>query len=291
LLARASKGERSGIIELRRVFDPASDPCLDHHRLDGVPVLPMAMAIELVAEVAQAGWPDLELVAVRDLARLQGIRFPSGAVTLVATARALDLPQEVPGVTVAVELADAAEPGSKAYRAVVELAPRLPDAPAPSPLHGLDPFPKTLEACYREWLFHGPLFQTISAIQGAGPRGMVARLKTTDPAAMVGTPGSWLIDPGVFDGALQMALLWTRLHHDRTPLPSGFRRFERYGPFGSGEVLCTLETLSNTGPILEFRLTFSDASGRVLARVEGQEAVASASLNRLGATASTSEAP
>jgi hypothetical protein len=107
----------------------------------------------------------------------------------------------------------------------------------------------------------------------------------------VGTPGSWLIDPGVFDGALQMALLWTRLHHDRTPLPSGFRRFERYGPFGSGEVLCTLETLSNTGPILEFRLTFSDASGRVLARVEGQEAVASASLNRLGATASTSEAP
>ena len=46
-----------------RTLDLARDLYLRDHRLDGRPVLPFAVAMELMAEVAAAGWPDREVVA------------------------------------------------------------------------------------------------------------------------------------------------------------------------------------------------------------------------------------
>ena len=39
----------------------------------------------------------------------------------------------------------------------------------------------------------------------------------------------WIIDPFVFDAALQLLLIWSRAQNDKTALPSRFRSFRRYG--------------------------------------------------------------
>src|SRR5260370_35002253 len=74
LLGPATYSSRSpGVIEIERTLDPTFDLYLDHHRLDGNPVVPMAVAVELMAEAVQREWPDMNLIGLRDLSVLKGI--------------------------------------------------------------------------------------------------------------------------------------------------------------------------------------------------------------------------
>ncbi|HEY0583240.1 MAG TPA: SDR family NAD(P)-dependent oxidoreductase, partial [Chloroflexota bacterium] len=52
--------------ELLHTLDVGRDPYLNDHRLDGRPVLPFAMALELMAEAAGLGWPQLEVTTVSE---------------------------------------------------------------------------------------------------------------------------------------------------------------------------------------------------------------------------------
>src|SRR5205823_934824 len=47
--------------------DPAAQPFLDHHRIDGTPVLPGVMGIEAFAEAATLLFPELRVAAVEDV--------------------------------------------------------------------------------------------------------------------------------------------------------------------------------------------------------------------------------
>jgi len=49
------------------VLDPARQPFLDHHRIDGIPVLPGVMGIETFAEGAAAALPGWHVTAVEDV--------------------------------------------------------------------------------------------------------------------------------------------------------------------------------------------------------------------------------
>ena len=60
LLAEGSTLSKTaaGVVEVSYTLDPARDLYLRDHRLDGLPVLPLAMAMELMVEAVLAGWPD-----------------------------------------------------------------------------------------------------------------------------------------------------------------------------------------------------------------------------------------
>src|SRR5262249_52046695 len=98
LLVGARREQRGGTIEVYRTFDPAQDVFLNDHRLDGVPVLPFAMATELIAEAAQSSWPDLQLYAIRDMQLLKGVTLENGPRTLKVSLRVnADAPVEHAG--------------------------------------------------------------------------------------------------------------------------------------------------------------------------------------------------
>jgi hypothetical protein len=84
---------------------------------------------------------------------------------------------------------------------------------------------------YRDLLFHGPLFQGIETIAGMDERGATAQLHPSAPGACVrgGHGEAWLLDPVLIDCALQMQLLWTRLHWEVTLLPSELSAYTRLG--------------------------------------------------------------
>ena len=89
LLKNATREAASvGTVRFGRVLDPAVDRFLDDHRLDGKPVLPLAFATEMMAEAAQAAWPDLRVVAVRDLQLFKGIVVEGEAIPVAITVRA-----------------------------------------------------------------------------------------------------------------------------------------------------------------------------------------------------------
>ena len=143
------------------------------------------------------------------------------------------------------------------------------------------PFDAGVEQAYRNWLFHGPLLQGIRRIEGLGARGVEAILEPSPPdRCMRGVGGSrWLIDPVVFDSALQLFLVWARSNLDKTPLPSRFAGFRRYAAI----VHCYLDVLDKSrDPVFYIDLHFVGPDGRLLWVLEGMEGVCTRALNRLG---------
>jgi hypothetical protein len=278
---------KGGGVELIRSFDPAHDLYLRDHQLDGKAVLPFAVAMELMTEVVQNAWPDLRVVGLRDLQVLRGVVLENGSKTLRLVARGQAEPfHERLGGDVHVEIRDLERAGHPYYRATLELADRLPEPPPYRPplAEDLRPFSMSVEEAYRQWLFHGPLFQNIAEIHGISERGMVATCMPSSPRqCLTGDPdGQWLIDPVVFDSGLQLIILWARAHTDMTPLPSRFQRYRCFGALAGQVIRChLLANATADGHLLHATLFFVSPDGRLLGALEDLECSSTKALNRL----------
>jgi len=290
LLGTAPAIEKSGRLEVCRRLDPLHDVYLTDHQLDGKPVFPAAMAMELMAEVVQHGWPEWQVSGIHSLRVLRGIVLENGAKTLRVLAR--PQVQSVDGgeFSVDVEICEAEDSLPASYRATVTLADRLLPAPSdrvPS-LAGGQPFPMSAAEAYHSWLFHGPLFQGISTIEGMNGDWISALVNPSLPGRCLAqaADGQWLIDPVVVDSAFQLAILWARSHHDMTPLPSRLGSYRRLGVPSGAPLRCQLHGQSNAaGSILKTQVYFSESDGRLLGVLEDMEFTCSKALNRLGGTA------
>jgi len=276
---------KGGAIEVLRRLDPLRDRYLYDHQLNGSPVLPMALACELMAEVAALACSGLELVAVRDLQVLHGIVMGNGPrnLRIVATpcGRASGEATQVE-VTIT-DMVDARRPY---YRAVVELASKL-SSPGPIQLPSfgeLRSFPLSAEEAYRQWLFQGPLFRGLVAVHGVQADGISGSLRPSFPDEFFtgGREAAWLLDPVVIDSGLQLLILWTRLHWDMTPLPSRFRAYWRFGPLSGPRVDCRARIRPESGAgILRADLFFHDGEGRVLGVLEDVEGACRRPVDRM----------
>lgn len=269
-----------------RTIDLGHDVYLRDHQLDGKPVFPFAMAMELMAEVAQSTWPDLHVIGLRDMHVYKGIVLDNGPKQVRVTARVhQDAPTDHVGADVLVEILDCERPNLRYYRATVELADLLPVPPQQSPrLDRSTSFPMSVDDAYRRWLFHGPLFAGIQSVDGMAEEGIVATLVPSSPRQLLAGPvaGEWLIDPVVFDSGLQLIILWTRAHLDMTPLPARFRRYRRYGALMGTKISCRVDILPRTQEqIFYVNISFIDADGRMLGMLEEMECPSNRALNRL----------
>jgi acyl transferase domain-containing protein/NAD(P)H-dependent flavin oxidoreductase YrpB (nitropropane dioxygenase family)/NADP-dependent 3-hydroxy acid dehydrogenase YdfG len=268
-----------GGIELVRELSVAHDRYLDHHRVDGNPVFPFAAAMELMAECAVLAAPGTQLTGLTQIRLLKGIVVADDAgVTIRATAT-----PRSDGVDVLLGTPDGARPH---YRSIARLTGvAAPERPADLP--ALPPFPMTVEAAYRDLLFHGPTFQGISAVVGMDERGSTAMLRGSTPEACVaGVAGAtWLLDPVLIDSALQVQVVWARLHWDVTLLPAEIACYARYGEPRPGEhVRHELRIRPEASkPMCHADHWFFGADGRLLATLGDVVGVGTQALNRLAA--------
>ncbi|MFN7145554.1 MAG: polyketide synthase dehydratase domain-containing protein, partial [Myxococcota bacterium] len=239
-------------------------PFLRDHAIAGAPVFPVVLALEWFVQLAQELRPGLSAVACRDLKVLKGITLPSfegdGDRFEVRA-------EETAPNTLAMEIRT---PGGPAhYRARVELAVRPPASPpAPTPA-SLPAYEHALAEVYGRFLFHGPGFQVIRGVTGADDKGMEATLTSTHD---MGWPtNGWKTDLAAFDGGLQLALLWNRLHTDAASLPTGIGAWLSYGAPASGPVRCVLTGRKTSGRNVVSDLAFVDAAGAVFAELRGVE--------------------
>ncbi|GIJ25223.1 hypothetical protein Vqi01_03850 [Micromonospora qiuiae] len=292
--ARAVTGD-----SLRYAFDLAHDTYLADHRLDGRPVVPFAMVLELVTEAAEAFFAPRTVTGVRDLRLRQGILLPAGPepepVEVLVTAR-LNAAAEASGpsagvLTAEVTVAAAARPAQVYYHATVELAaamPAPPAEPATSQLDGLPAFPVGVAEAYATMLFHGPVFHAIAEIHGMDRRGARAELRPSVPARCVRAPESarWVLDPVLVDAALQMQVLWARIHWDMTLLPTELGQLRRYADLapagGPAPIRHELRIRSaSRPPLCRADHYFHDGEGRLLAVITDMVGVGSRALHRL----------
>lgn len=284
--SRLSAGD-DGAFEVVRELDLAQDLYLDDHRLDGQPVFPAAMAMELMAEMAQCCRPDLEVIEIRNFQLFRGIVLEDGPRPIRVRAQ----PQTTAaghdrGIEIQVEIFGGADSPLPSYRGLVTVASHFPDPGGADQgqTTDLEPFPLSVAEAYDSWLFHGRLFEAITEVDGISNEALHAHLVPSRPdECLASRPGHpWLIDPVIIDGSFQMAILWSRHHNDMTPLPSRFDRYTRFGSLNQPNLRCILGAgCSSNGHTLKTRHLFIAGDGRIVGLLEGMESTCSTELNRL----------
>jgi len=288
-----SHGKRSyrdgDLLEIMIALDADRDPYLQDHQLSGKPVFPMAMALELMAEVLHQRWPDYSLATVKNMQVLQGIVLENGAKLIRVMVRpGLEVSPDGISAELVIESLDASNRAH--YRATAELTKRRISTNGqrvPLWLPGeAQPFPKTIEDAYSQWLFQGPCFQGIRSIECVNTEGIIASLDPSLPADLLAdaSEASWLVDPVILDGALQLPILWGRLHWDITTLPSSFGCYHYFAPFSEQRTHVQVRVRPETSQLMNTIYTdvaFFDANGHLLGLVENLKHNGSKTLNRL----------
>lgn len=297
LLQTGTRLERTdGGLRVYRTVALAGDWYLRDHVLDDNPVVPFAMAVELMAEAALAGFPHLEVVEIRDIRLLNGIVLKGDGYPLIVETETISDP-EASQVQVAVHVRSGSASPLMLYRCEVELASSPDQASRPGPGASLTALESegasglSVEEVYRNWLFHGPLFQAIDSITGVDAGGVTAKLRTSDPtASLAGSPaGNWIVDPILVDAAFQLQVVWSRENWGITVLPSNvaaLRPIRRWLDGGlaarRGLVQCQLRIREDSAaPISHSDYWFFDDEGELIGTVTDLQSIGSESLNRL----------
>ncbi|MDC0680904.1 type I polyketide synthase [Sorangium atrum] len=204
--ALAAQGH-GGRVALAVRADRATHPYLGDHAINGVPVVPVVIALEWFARAARACRPDLVVTELRDVRVLRGIKlaaYETGGEVFRVDCREVSNGH---GAVLAAELRG--PQGALHYAATIQMqqpegrvAPKGPAAPE------LGPWPSGGELYDGRTLFHGRDFQVIRRLDGVSREGIAGTVVGLREAGWVAQP--WKTDPAALDGGLQLATLWTQ---------------------------------------------------------------------------------
>jgi acyl transferase domain-containing protein/NAD(P)-dependent dehydrogenase (short-subunit alcohol dehydrogenase family) len=256
-----------------------SFPILSSHVLSGRAVLPLAVSAEWLAHAAQHAHPGLAFVGFEDLRVLKGAFVRPGAPTpLKAHAGALE--KRDGGFAVAAELRG--EAGALHVSAKILLAAKRPAAPAPSLNVAGAAYARGVDAAYREVLFHGDAMRFITKVASCGEDGVVVDAKTAaSPASWAREPlrERWSADPAALDAAFQAMILWTVEQLGAPSLPSFVGRYRQFAErFPEAGVRIVAKAARRADGLAGADIEFVDAHGALVARLDGYECSADASL-------------
>ncbi|MGD8846772.1 MAG: SDR family NAD(P)-dependent oxidoreductase, partial [Desulfobacteraceae bacterium] len=271
--------------ETTKQFDLHHDTYLFDHVLDGKPVLPAAMAMELVTEFAKLQVPNLSLIEIADFRVLKGIVIENSRRDIRLKA---DVIVDTPDLKhFAVRIMNTCNAQQVFYSAEVKFG-RNTEKIGPWPFHNstpMQPFPFTIQETYKKWLFHGPTFKAISEIQGSNDEGIRAWVIPSSPYSCLSDvkEGAWLVDPVVIDCIFQLHIIWARQYRGMTSLPAYIKSYQQLHPLSGEKIECLIKITNGStgGSIIQSEIGLFDKGGDLLGIIKGCESTCSKSLNRL----------
>ncbi|MEI7879316.1 MAG: SDR family NAD(P)-dependent oxidoreductase [bacterium] len=278
----------NGSVEIACVLDTAEQAYLLDHQLDGKPVFPAAMAMELMAESA---WvftaPKTGGIEITSLQIQQGIVLQAGRLPLRVIGCLAATPPSLPNTSsCSMQIHTSKTPQRANYLAGITLGlDSTPPLLFPETDGTFYPFPLSVPEVYARWLFQGPCFAGITAIEGIRKDAIAGMLHSVSPAQCLSKApheSQWLIDPTVVDASLQLVILWERHWHNMTPLPMQIGRFRLYHSLSTQPVRCCVKAaVSDGGELLTADLYYTNTQGQLLAVMEGLQCACTRALNRL----------
>lgn len=228
-----------------------SHPYLLDHAIEGVPVLPLAAAVDLMAEASGLSTP----LAVEDLTLFSGVTV-SDPVALSVQVSGDRAEIRIDGQTLA-------------YRARVRPAQPPED---PGPLEGGAPPQVDLQTFYGQLTFHGPLLQGLTAVDGIDGGMARGQVRASAPAEWIpeSTRQRWAVDPLALDSAFQLGALVVWQRYKRAGTPVALRRLVQLRPTptqGTLSVDARFDEAEGDRFVASFWLR--DADGALIAVAEG----------------------
>lgn len=269
-----------------REFDTALDLFLNDHalggsissldeNLTGLPLIPLTMTMELMAEVASLLVAGRTLIGMRNVRGLQWLAMDRGKLKLrtIAERRPYQSDSEV-RIEVRMD-------GDEVLVAdgIAIFGDKYPDPPDPPPLilRSGRPSEWTTERLYRDHMFHGPCFRGIELIHEWGENGSSATLVSLPVSGLFQSLAApeFLTDPVLLDAAGQIIGYWAAEHLTRrfNVFPYRIESLQIYGR--QLPERCRAECRANIRLVGESRidadLDVIDSGGRLLARINGWE--------------------
>jgi NAD(P)-dependent dehydrogenase (short-subunit alcohol dehydrogenase family) len=250
-------------------LDPAEQPFLHDHQIEGTPVLPGVMGIEAFAEVAQLLAPDRWVAAVEDVTFLAPFKFYRGeprTLTISAQLRrdGADLVADcrLEGSRV---LATQTEPQwTTHFTGSVRLTEQAPE-PAQREVPAVDGgAPAEPDAIYRVY-FHGPAYQVLEEAwrSNGGPAG---RLAGELPPNHRPEEAVTLMAPRLVELCFQTSGIWEIGRNGRMALPRHVGRVQILAdPGAAAQPLVAVAVPTGAG----FDCEVVDAEGAVVVRLDG----------------------
>lgn len=262
----------AGGLRAEAALDPAAQPFLDHHRIDGTPVLPGVMGIEAFVELARLPLPDLAVTAVEDVsfaapfklyrdeprAALLEARFEPDGDDVLARCRLVGERQ----------LAGRPEPQvTTHFEATVRLSAGPAPAPPTQPPAAENGAPDVRAADIYQVYFHGPAYRVLD--RAWSDDGRVVGLAAADlPDDHQPADRPFVARPRLIELCFQTAGVWQLGGEGRLGLPA---RVDRVTVV-PGSAVGPLEAVAATAGD-GFDVTVVDAEGRVQLQVEGYHTV------------------
>jgi hypothetical protein len=256
---------------VRTTLDPAEQPFLDDHRIDGTPVLPGVMGMEAFAEAAQLLAPELQVLAVEDVgfaAPFKFFRDEPRDLTVTAV-----LEPDGDGVVAHCRLlGERVLPGSDTPQTTVHFTGTVrlgTDQPEPETLDagGADGATLVHDQVYA-FYFHGPAYQVVgSAWRSDGTS--VAQWADGVPPNHRPDELPLLTAPRLVELCFQTAGLWEAGREGRLALPMAVGRVRVIGdPTADG-----LRAVARPSGDGAFECAVVDGDGRVVVRLDGYRTV------------------
>jgi phosphopantetheinyl transferase (holo-ACP synthase) len=200
--------------------------------LTGLPVMPLTMTMELLAEAAAAIIPDQQLIAMREVRGYRWITFEAGSARLQVRAQRMAANE----VHAQVELLGDADGPALMAEATMVFAPGYDAMPIPAALT-LSEEQRSRWApaqLYDEAMFHGPLFRGVRSIERVGSDGAEGTLETLSQVGLLDAKPAerLLIDPVLLDQPGQIVGFWAAqlLEHGYLVFPFRLQELRLYGP-------------------------------------------------------------
>jgi acyl transferase domain-containing protein/4'-phosphopantetheinyl transferase EntD/acyl carrier protein len=292
LVGEVEREDPGRVIVATRTFDLERDPYLRDHVLGPVvsesdpgltalPVVPFALSVELMAEVASLVRPGEMVVGLRDVRCARWIALGSGRCTLRATALGRD--DEPSEVTVEVrEVGGVTGPGGEGplvIRGVVLFGdrPAVSEAGA-APLRGARAGAWGPERLYaegeRHGMFHGPAFQGVASIDRVCEDGADATVRDRPDLLPPAGEAGLITRPLLLDAAGQAVGFWAAEQLERAfvVFPVAFRDL-RLGRSGGSPpaATCRVRVTGLDEARVRSDLEVVDDAGEVALRVLGWE--------------------
>jgi NADP-dependent 3-hydroxy acid dehydrogenase YdfG len=204
-------------------LDPAAQPFLHDHRIDGTPVLPGVMGIEAFAALASLAVPGMRVADVEQVdfvAPLKFYRDEPRTIIVTALIRA-DGADLVADCTLTASRMLAGEQAPRAtthFTGRVRLTAAVPERERVEEPGSHETPAVTHEDIYRVF-FHGPAYQVVDEAWHRGPDA-VARLARHMPAGHMPETDHTTTEPRLAEACFQTAGLWEIGHAGHLALPA-----------------------------------------------------------------------
>ena len=249
----------------------AEDPALL-----GLPVVPLTVTMEILAEAGALVEPGKVCTGMRDIRAARWVTVEQPGYTVELTAK-----RKAPGeVHVALREAGSATALRPVFaEAVVLFADRRPASGNPMPFTLENERPSAWDPAmlYRTGMFHGPMMQGVKSVERAGRNGTSATLEAlSHDRLFTGNPlPDFIFDPILLDAAGQVVAYWfweaickgTDLFPYRV---ASFDIFEA-SPLAGARLECRVVRQFESEMVIHSDIEVLDQTGKVYYRLKGWE--------------------